>query len=211
MEGMLARPDRGGVQRAGKREQKERDSMRRNLIVISLAAAACAHQASPPKATPPTDTPKPHQPAPEPPVAIASSDPADDPFAGDTDSLAIGDEDGSTSVRAKKRIERLSPDMVTVRVVGVDDTDFPHCTFAARVIKAPKGRARHLKLVGQGKVYRFAPQLKRAAGGVVDLTDPKTRSNLGACYFPEETTLVVSLSGIDRKAKRFMVSEIFPK
>ncbi len=135
---------------------------------------------------------------------------ADDPFAGGADALAVKDSDGSASLRAKMKLKRLGPDMIQVKVKAFDDSKFPHCTFTAMVLSEAKAKDKHFKLLGRGKTYRFKPVLKMR-GRTVNFKDKMTQNNLGACYYPPKTKLVVKVSGVDMKEKVFTASEIYLK
>jgi hypothetical protein len=135
---------------------------------------------------------------------------ADDPFAGGGDALAVKDSDGSTSLRAKLKMAKLEPDMIQVKVKGIDDKNFPACTFVGQVVTPAEDKEKQFKLIARGKTYRFAPVLKMKKK-VVDLKDPMTQNNLGACYYPPGTTLVVKVSGVDRKAGHFTAAAIYLK
>ena len=135
---------------------------------------------------------------------------ADDPFAQGADALAVADSDGSSSLRAKIKLKKMLPDMVMVEVKGVDDSKFPNCVLSARVIKGAKSKAKHFKLIARGKTYRFAPVLKKRGKRVV-LKDKMTQNNLGACYYPPRTKLVIKVAGVDLKKKVFKAQEIYLK
>lgn len=134
----------------------------------------------------------------------------EDPFAAGVDALAVNASDGSGSLRAKIKVKRISGDMVMVQVKGVDDSDFPHCVVQARVLKPAKAKAAYFKLLGRGKTYRFAPVLKMK-GGKVALKDKMTQNNLGACYYPKRSKLILKISGVDLKKKVFNASEVYLK
>lgn len=135
---------------------------------------------------------------------------ADDPFAQGADALAVADSDGSSSLRAKIKLKKMEPDMVMVQVKGIDDSKFPCCVFSARVLKGAKSKAKHFKLMARGKTYKFKPVLKKRGKRVV-LKDPMTQNNLGACYYPPKSKLVVKVSGVDLKLKVFTAKEIYLK
>lgn len=135
---------------------------------------------------------------------------AQDPFAAGADALAIGPSDGSSSLRAKKKLRKIAADMVLLKVTAVDDRKFPHCVLQAKVLKGASSKAKHFRLLARGKIYRFAPQLKRRRRGI-DLKDPITQNNLGGCYYPKGTRLVVKVSGVDLKQKTFKAAEIYLK
>ena len=143
-------------------------------------------------------------------LVVASDTRAEDPFAGGADALAVNESDGSASLRAKLKLKKMLPDMVMVQVKGIDDAAFPNCVLTGRVLKAPRSKAKHLKLIGRGKTYKFAPVLK-LRGPSVDLKDKMTQNNLGACYYPKKTRLIIRVSGVDMKAKVFQASEIYLK
>ena len=46
---------------------------------------------------------------------------AEDPFAAGADALAVKDSDGSSSVRAKLKLKKMTADMVMIQVKGVDN------------------------------------------------------------------------------------------
>jgi len=62
----------------------------------------------------------------------------------------------------------------------------------------------------RGKNYRFAPLLKKK-GKQIDLKDKMTQNNLGACYYPAPTKLVIKVSGADAKAKVVNAAAIYVK
>jgi hypothetical protein len=135
---------------------------------------------------------------------------ADDPFAGGADALAVADADGSSSLRAKIKLKKMLPDMVMVQVKGVDDSKFPDCVLSGRVLKAAKKKDKHFKLIGRGKTYKFVPVLKKRGKRVV-LKHKMTQNNLGACYYPPRTKLVIKVAGVDMKKKVFKAAEIYLK
>lgn len=145
-------------------------------------------------------------------VAVMSTNRAwaEDPFAGGADALAVADSDGSASLRAKKQLTKMGPDMVIVQVASIDDSDFPNCIFMGKVIKEASSKEKHFKLIGAGKVYRFAPVFKMK-GKTIDFKDEMTQNNLGACYYPQKTKLVVKVGGVDLKKKVFKADEIYLK
>lgn len=133
---------------------------------------------------------------------------AEDPFAGGEDALAVAEEDGSSSLRAKKKMTKMEADMVVIKVKSVEDAQFPRCTILGEVIKPASSTDKQFKLMGKSKTYRFLPELKMK-GAQVELKDEMTQNNLGACYYPRNTKLVVKVSGVDVKAKVFNVSELY--
>lgn len=135
---------------------------------------------------------------------------AEDPFAAGADALAVSDSDGSSSLRAKKKLTKMAPDMVLAQVTAVDDRHFPHCLVYARVLKTAQSKEKHFKLMARGKVYRFSPVLKLRHLRI-DLNHPMTQNNLGACYYPKRTTLVLKVSGVDFKKKAFKAAEVYVK
>ena len=135
---------------------------------------------------------------------------AEDPFAAGADALAVSESDGSSSLRAKIKLKKMLPDMVMLQVKGVDDSKFPKCVLAGRVLKTATSKAKHFKLMGRGKTYKFAPVLKMR-GKKVNLKDKMTQNNLGACYYPAKTRLIIRVAGVDLKAKVFKASEIYVK
>jgi hypothetical protein len=135
---------------------------------------------------------------------------ADDPFAQGADALAVADSDGSSSLRAKLKLKKMEPDMVMIQVKGVDDSKFPDCIVAGRVLKEAKSKDKYFKLIGRGKTYKFAPVLKKKGKRVV-LQDKMTQNNLGACYYPANTKLVIKVAGVDMKKKVFQAQEIYLK
>lgn len=135
---------------------------------------------------------------------------ADDPFAAGADALAVADSDGSSSLRAKLKLKKMEPDMLLVQVTAVDDAKFPKCTFMGKVLKAATAKDKHFKLIARGKTYRFAPVLKMK-GKNPNLKDKMTQNNLGACYYPPKSKLVVKVPGVDLKAKTFTAAEIYLK
>jgi hypothetical protein len=78
------------------------------------------------------------------------------------------------------------------------------------VLKAAKSTDKHFKLIARGKTYRFAPVLKMK-GRKLALKDKMTQNNLGACYYPPKTKLVVKVTGVDLKAKTFTAAQIYVK
>ena len=133
---------------------------------------------------------------------------AEDPFAAGADALAVKGSDGSSSLRAKKKMAKMTPDMIKVKIKAMDDSKFPNCTFTAQVLVAAKSTDKHFKLIGRGKTYTFAPVLKMR-GKTVNLKDEITQNNLGACYYPKNTKLVVKVAGVDLKKKVFHAAEIY--
>ena len=143
-------------------------------------------------------------------LLVAGAARAEDPFEGGGDALAVKDSDGSSSLRAKLKMTKLEPDMVQVKVKGIDDSKFPTCTFTGQVVTPAEAKDKQFKLIARGKVYRFAPVLKMKKK-VVDLKDQMTQNNLGACYYPPGTTLVVKVTGVDRKAGAFTAAAVYLK
>jgi hypothetical protein len=135
---------------------------------------------------------------------------AEDPFAAGADALAVKDSDGSSSLRAKLKLAKLDPDMVQVQVTGLDDSKFPACTFMGKVLGVAAEKDKHFKLMARSKVYKFAPVLKMK-GKQVNLKDEMTQNNLGACYYPPGTKLVVKVTGVDMKTKAFTAAAIYVK
>ena len=135
---------------------------------------------------------------------------AEDPFAAGADALAVKDSDGSSSVRAKLKLAKMDPDMVQVKVTGVDDSKFPLCTFTGQVVVSAESTDKQFKLMAKNKVYRFMPVLKMKKK-VLDLKDQMTQNNLGACYYPPGTKLVVKVPGVDLKTKAFQAAAIYLK
>jgi hypothetical protein len=144
------------------------------------------------------------------PLFLADTARAEDPFEGGGDALAVKDSDGSSSLRAKLKMTKLEPDMVQVKVKGIDDSKFPSCTFTGMVVTPAENKDKQFKLIARGKTYRFAPVLKMKKK-VVDLKDQMTQNNLGACYYPPGTTLVVKVTGVDRKASAFTAAAVYLK
>jgi hypothetical protein len=144
------------------------------------------------------------------PLLVSGAARADDPFEGGADALAVKDSDGSSSLRAKLKMTKLDPDMIQVQVVALDDSKYPNCTFTGKVTMPAQSKEKQFKLIGAAKVYRFAPVLKMKKK-VVDLKDQLTQNNLGACYYPPGTKLVVKVSGVDRKAGAFTAAAIYLK
>lgn len=120
----------------------------------------------------------------------------------------MAESDGSSSLRAKRKLKKMMPDMVMVRVKAVDYARFPDCTFTGRILKAAQSVDQHFKLMARGKLYRFAPVLKKR-GEQLALQDQITQSNLGACYYPPGTKLVVRVGGVDLKTQAFKAQEIY--
>ena len=135
---------------------------------------------------------------------------ADDPFAGGADALAVDESDGSTSLRAKKKFSKMTKDMAIVKVEALDDSKFPNCFFIAKVIKAPKSKKGHLKIIVKGKKYKFSPVLKMN-GKWPNLSHQMTQNNLGACYWGKKTKLVVKIAGVSMKEKIVRAGEIYLK
>jgi hypothetical protein len=135
---------------------------------------------------------------------------ADDPFAAGADALAVKDSDGSSSLRAKLKLAKMEPDMIQVKVTGIDDAKFPECTFTGQVVVAAESKDKQFKLIATGKKYKFIPVLKMKKK-VVDLKDQMTQNNLGACYYPPGTKLVVKVGDVDMKAKGFKAAAIYVK
>ncbi len=133
---------------------------------------------------------------------------AEDPFAAGADALAVKGSDGSSSLRAKKKMVKMTPDMIKVKIKAMDDSKFPKCTFTAQVLVAAKAKDKHFKLIGRGKTYTFAPVLKMR-GKTVNLKHEMTQNNLGACYYPKKTKLIVKVGGVDLKKKVFSATEIY--
>jgi len=144
------------------------------------------------------------------PLLFTTSALAEDPFAAGADALAVKGGDGSSSVRAKLKLKKMKADMVMVRVKGVDDRKFPRCVVTARVLKAAKSKARHFKLIARSKTYRFTPVLKLRRGQP-NLRHKMTQNNLGACYYPKKTKLVIRVTGVNLKKKVFKAAEIYLK
>jgi hypothetical protein len=143
-------------------------------------------------------------------ILWANSASAEDPFAAGADALAVKESDGSSSLRAKMKLTKMDPDMIQITVTGLDDSKFPQCTFTGKVLVSGTSTEKHFKLIGRGKTYRFMPELKMK-GRTVDLKDQMTQNNLGACYYPTGTKLVVKVSGVDLKSKNFKAAAIYPK
>ena len=155
---------------------------------------------------------------------VSRADEEEDPFAGGEDALAVAADDGSSSLRAKLKLTKMEDDMVMVRVVSVDDSKYPNCVLKANVLKAAVKKDGFFKLLGKGKEYRFVPELKLMSCGCkkkkkcksmtegrIDLKDDATQSNLGACYYPIKTKLVIKVGGVDLKAKVFKAAAIYLK
>ena len=135
---------------------------------------------------------------------------AEDPFAAGADALAVKDSDGSSSVRAKLKLKKMTDDMVMIQVKGINDKNFPHCVMHGRVLKAAKSKAKHFKGMKRGKTYRFAPVLKKKGKRLV-LKHKMTQNNLGLCYYPKKARLIIKISGINKKAKAFKAAEVYLK
>jgi len=181
------------------------------LIIFPLAA--CPPASRPPAVDTPTSKPAPASA----PAAASSDTPAqgdDQPdlfAAGAADELALDDSDGSSSLRSRLRLAKMEPDMVLVELTArVAGQTFPSCAFLARVLKEAASKKKHLRLLGRGKTYRFAPALV-LKGGQPDLADAATRRNLGACYHAPGTKLVIKVGGVDRAAKQFSAAAIHMK
>ncbi len=156
---------------------------------------------------------------------VSRADEEEDLFAGGEDALAVAADDGGSSLRAKLKLKKMEDDMVMVKVVGVDDSKYPNCVLSGKVIKAAVKKDKYFKLLGKGKVYRFAPvykpkeckckkkkTCKKAKSKVrIDLSDDATQSNLGACYYPKKTKLIIKVGGVDMKAKVFKAAAIYLK
>jgi hypothetical protein len=141
---------------------------------------------------------------------MASPAQADDPFAQGADALAVAESDGSSSLRAKLKLAKMEPDMVMLQVKGIDDAKFPACTFTGKVLKAAARKDKYFKAIVRGKTYRFAPVLKMRRGQI-NLKDKMTQNNLGACYYPPKTRLVVKVAGVDLKSKVLNAAAIYLK
>lgn len=143
-------------------------------------------------------------------VLAVTSARADDPFAAGADALAVADSDGSSSLRAKMKMKRMTKDMVMIQVKGLDDSKFPNCIISGKVLKAAKSKDKHFKLIARGKTYKFAPvyKLKRRK---LDLKHKMNQNNLGACFYPAKSKLVIKVSGVDLKKKTFNAAEIYLK
>jgi|GEM_PF-4906790 hypothetical protein len=135
---------------------------------------------------------------------------AEDPFAEGADALAVADDDGSTSLRAKLALKKMAANMVMVKVVGINDKDFPNCVLSAKVIKTATSKDGVFKLLGKNKTYRFAPVLKMK-GKTLDLKNQLNQNNLGACYYPKKTKLIIEVAGVDMKKKAFKAAAIYLK
>jgi hypothetical protein len=143
-------------------------------------------------------------------LATGTTARADDPFAGGADALAVADSDGSSSLRAKMKLKKMTPDMVMIQVKGIDDSKFPNCLLKGKVLKAAKKKDGFFKLLGRGKTYTFAPVYKMKRKKLV-LKDKMNQNNLGACYYPPKSKVVIKVSGVDMKAKVFKAAEIYLK
>ena len=135
---------------------------------------------------------------------------AEDPFAAGADALAVKESDGSASVRARLKLAKIGPDVVLVRIKGVDDAKWPDCAFTGQVLRPAKSKEKHFKLLGRGKVYRFKAAIKKM-GKRPNFAHKMTRNNLGTCYYPKGTQVQAKVSGVDLKAKVFVASEVYLK
>jgi hypothetical protein len=135
---------------------------------------------------------------------------AEDPFAAGADALAVKDSDGSSSVRAKLKLKKMTADMVMIQVKAVNDKAFPNCVVHGKVLKAAKAKKKWFKGMKRGKTYRFAAVLKKK-GRSINLKHKMTQNNLGLCYYPKKSKLVLKISGIDKKARAFKASEVYLK
>ncbi|MCC6746154.1 MAG: hypothetical protein IT371_00760 [Deltaproteobacteria bacterium] len=144
------------------------------------------------------------------PLFVETPGRAEDPFEQGQDALAVKASDGSSSLRAKMKLTKMEDDMLLLSVTAIDDAKFPACTFDATVLKEAASKEKHFKLIGRGKAYRFAPVLKLKKKQL-DLKDALTQNNLGACYYPPGTKLVVKVSGVDLKTKVFNAAAIYLK
>lgn len=151
----------------------------------------------------------------------------DDPFAAGEDALAVNASDGSSSLRAKLELKKMEDDMILVAVEGVEDKTFPECVVRAKVIKVAAKKDTFFKLIGLNKTYRFvpvlkykeAPKVKVKKGKAVaapetkelDLTDDVTQNNLGACYYPPKSKLVLRITDVDLTAKVFKAGAVYLK
>lgn len=142
-------------------------------------------------------------------VGVARAE--EDPFAAGVDALAVKEGDGSASLRAKLKLTKMEPDMLVLQVQAVDDSTYPDCVLTAKVLVAAEAQDKSFRLIAAGKIYRFVPLLKRGKGRVVDLKDPATQSNLGACYYPKGTRLAAKITGTDFKAKSFQIAALYLK
>ena len=148
---------------------------------------------------------------------------AQDPFAAGEDALAVADDDGSSSLRAKLKLKKMEADMIMVKVEAVNDTKYPDCVLKAKVLKTATAKDKHFKLMGRGKSYKFAPvykmtsckgkkgKKKKKCTPQIDLSDDMTQSNLGLCYYPKKTKLVIKVTGVDLKAKTFKAGAVYLK
>jgi len=195
----------------------------RQALFLVFAIAACGspqtvREARPvqarPRTQPATHGPakkvsaatRPAQAEPGTPLSVGTAE-EEDPFAVGPDALAVSESDGSSSLRAKIKLKKMLPDMVLLQVKDVDDSKFPECILVGRILKKARSKAKHFKLMARGKTYKFSPVLKMQ-GEKVNLQDKTTQKNLGGCYFPAMTKLVVRVTGVDLKAKVFIASEI---
>ena len=48
-------------------------------------------------------------------------------------------------------------------------------------------------------------------GGDLDLKNQLNQNNLGACYYPKKTKLVIEVAGADMKTKTFKAAAIYLK
>lgn len=143
-------------------------------------------------------------------LATTSAWAEDDPFAAGADALAVKDGDGSSSVRAKLKLKKMTKDMVMVKVISVDDSAFPNCVLKAKILKAAKCKKKHFKAIVKNKTYAFSPVLKMNKK-TIDFKDKMTQNNLGLCYYPKKTRLVIKVSGVDLKKKVLQAAEVYVK
>ncbi|MCA9670488.1 MAG: hypothetical protein KC503_33055 [Myxococcales bacterium] len=143
-------------------------------------------------------------------LLVAGYASAGDPFAAGDDALAVKDGDGSSSVRAKLALKKMKPDMIMVRVRGLNDKRYPNCVVTAQILKAAQKKTKHFKLLGRGKQYRFMAVLKKR-GRSVNLNHKMTQNNLGLCYYPKNSKLILRIQGVDLKKKVFKASEVYLK
>lgn len=143
------------------------------------------------------------------PLAFAV-EPQEEAFPDNDDVLAVdSQDDGSSSIRVAGAPVQVSPCLLRVSLEW-RETDLPSCVFVARVVQAaqPACRsqiARRARLTGR---YRFAPLIGTRAGEV-DLDDSLTRQNLGACYYPPRTELLIEVAGVDFERRRFRALRVY--
>lgn len=193
-------------------ERKSPLSISLAILALAIALGACGHtQTKPgsagkanPKVTDGADAS-----ASKAPDAEAKPDRSGDeknPFAEDEDLLAVAESDGSTTVRARRKIEKLEDGMVMVEVEA-PASGLPECMFVARVLKIVPSNNRILDRLQRGRLYRFRLLLSDP----IDLAAKSTADKMGACYYLPGTRLVLELSGVDQPNRALIISSLYLK